>query len=119
MSVVASLSAAQLHEPIMPLARPPLIVLQPDQTIADAHDFIRSHADAASIHYFYVVDDDQKLVGVVPARRLLAAQPDKTVRQIMVATSSRFLSGRPCWWRANTLRRGACWHFRWSTMRAS
>jgi len=84
MSVV-SLSAAQLHEPIMPLARPPLIVLQPDQTIAEAHEFIRSHADAASIHYFYVVDAHEKLVGVVPARRLLAAQPDKTVRQIMVA----------------------------------
>src|SRR6478735_1999990 len=83
MSVVP-LSAAQLHEPIMPLARPPLVVLQPEQTIGAALEFIRGHADAASIHYFYVVENQNQLVGVVPARRLLAAQPDKTVRDIMV-----------------------------------
>jgi len=83
MSVVP-LSAAQLHEPIMPLARPPLVVLQPEQTIGNALEFIRGHADAASIHYFYVVENQNQLVGVVPARRLLAAQPDKTVRDIMV-----------------------------------
>jgi len=83
MSVVP-LSAAQLHEPIMPLARPPLVVLQPEQTIGTALEFIRGHADAASIHYFYVVENQNRLVGVVPARRLLAAQPDKTVRDIMV-----------------------------------
>ena len=47
-------------------------------------DRIRASADAASIHYFYVVDDHEKLVGVVPARRLLAAPPEQTVRDIMV-----------------------------------
>ena len=80
---VAPLSAHQLHEPIMPLARPPLVVLQPEQTIAQALEFIRGHSDAHSIHYFYVVDDQNKLVGVVPARRLLTAAPDKTVSDIM------------------------------------
>lgn len=81
---VAPLSAAQLHEPIMPFARPPLVVLQPQYTIAEALDFIRGHPEAASIHYFYVVDEEHKLIGVVLARRVLAAQPDKTVREIMV-----------------------------------
>lgn len=81
---VAPLSAHQLHEPIMPLARPPLVVLNPDLTIAQALEFIRGHANAHSIHYFYVVERDNRLVGVVPARKLLTAAPDKAVSEIMV-----------------------------------
>ncbi len=59
------------------------MVLQPDQTIAQTLDRIRA-SKATSIHYFYVVDDQENLVGVVPARSLLAAAPDLTVRDIMV-----------------------------------
>lgn len=81
---VALLSAAQLHEPILPLAQPPRVVLKPEQTIAEALDSIRASADAGSIHYFYVVDDQHQLVGVVPARRLLTAAPEMTVREVMV-----------------------------------
>ena len=80
---VAPLSAAQLHEPILPLAKPAHVVLQPDHTIAQTLDRIRASANARSIHYFYVVDDQEQLVGVVPARRLIAAAPDQTVRDIM------------------------------------
>ncbi len=79
----AQLSAAQLHEPILPLAHPPLAVLAPNQTIDEALRAIRASA-ASSIHYFYVVDADQTLVGVVPSRRLLAAEPDERVADIMV-----------------------------------
>lgn len=81
---VAPLSAAQLHEPIMPLARPPKVVLNPDQTIAEALAFIRGEEDAASIHYFYVVGEDELLVGVVPPRKLLMAAPEKRVSEVMV-----------------------------------
>jgi magnesium transporter len=81
---VAPLSAAQLHEPILPLARPPVVVLQPQHTIAETLERIRRSADAAAIHYFYVVDEEHKLVGVVPARRLLTASPEQFVRDIMV-----------------------------------
>ena len=83
MSSVAPLSAAQLHEPIMPLAKPALVVLRPDQTIAQTLERIRASANSRSIHYFYVVDDQEQLVGVVPARRLVAAGPEQTVRDIM------------------------------------
>lgn len=84
MPPVAPFSAAQLHEPILPLAKRPLLVLQPDQTIAAALDSIRRAGSASSIHYFYVVDDEQKLVGVVPTRQLLTAQPEHLVREVMV-----------------------------------
>ena len=80
---VAPLSAAQLHEPIMPLVKPPLVVLHPNQTIAQSLDRIRASANARSNHYFYVVDDHEKLIGVLPARRLVAAPPDQAVRDIM------------------------------------
>ena len=81
---VAPLSAAQLHEPILPLAQPPRVVLRPEQTISQALDSIRASADAGSIHYFYVVDGHTKLIGVVPTRRLLTAAPDTIVGDIMV-----------------------------------
>jgi magnesium transporter len=81
---VAPLSAAQLHEPIMPLVRPPLVVLHPDQTIAQSFERIRASADASSIHYFYVVDDQEVLVGVVPTRLLLTAAPERLVRDVMI-----------------------------------
>ena len=81
---VAPLSAAQLHEPILPLAQPPRIVLRPEQTVSQALDSIRTSTDAGSIHYFYVVDDHTKLIGVVPTRRLLTSAPDNIIRDIMV-----------------------------------
>ncbi len=84
MPSVAPLSAAQLHEPILPLARPPLLVLHPDLTIGEALDRIRRLGDASTINYLYVVDGEEQLVGVVPARRLLTAQPEQLVREVML-----------------------------------
>lgn len=81
---VAPLSAAQLHEPIMPLVRSAIVVLKPEHTITQALDLIRASADAGSIHYFYVVDEHDKLVGVVPTRRLLTAAHQQTIRDVMV-----------------------------------
>jgi magnesium transporter len=81
---VGPLTAAQLHEPIMPLARPPIVVLSPGQTIVQALERIRGNTGVAKIHYFYVVDEDNKLVGVVPARRMLTAAPEQSVSDIMV-----------------------------------
>ena len=84
MSTVAPLSAAHLHEPILPLARPPVLVLHPVLTINEALGRIRASSSAGAIHYFYVVDDANRLVGVVPARKLLAAAPEQTVRELMI-----------------------------------
>jgi magnesium transporter len=84
MPSVAPLSAAQLHEPILPLARKPLLVLQPDMRITEALDRIRRLGDAFAIHYLYVVDSEEKLVGVVPTRRLLTAQHEQLVREVML-----------------------------------
>lgn len=79
------LSSAQLHEPILPLAQPPSVVFRPEWTVTEALDAVRIQASIGTIHYFYVVDGDQRLVGVVPTRRLLAGMPDQTIAELMVS----------------------------------
>ena len=84
MPSVAPLSAAQLHEPILPLARPPKLVLHPVLTVNEALGRIRASANDNEIQYLYVVDEGNRLVGVVPGRNLLAADPERTVREVMI-----------------------------------
>ena len=45
---------------------------------------VRNNLSKSDIHYFYVVDDQQRLVGVVPARHLLAADPAQRVDEVMI-----------------------------------
>jgi magnesium transporter len=58
--------------------------LHVDQTIGDALDAIRKCPPQGRIIYFYVVDDNNHLHGVVPTRRLLLNSPDERVGDIMV-----------------------------------
>jgi magnesium transporter len=78
------LSAANLHEPILPLVRPVPVTLTAGQNIADAIRVVRASISATNIHYFYVVDDDRRLIGVVPARQLLASEPEQRVEDVMI-----------------------------------
>ena len=80
----APLSAAQLHEPILPLARAPMLLLQPDLTITAALERIRRLANPGGIDYLYVVDEENRLVGVAPVRKLLTADPEHKVSDVMV-----------------------------------
>ena len=80
----ALLSAANLHDPILPLARPVPVTLSGAQTIAEAMAVVRNSISKSDIHYFYVVDEQQRLVGVVPARHLLASDPGQRVDEVMI-----------------------------------
>ena len=85
MPSVAPLSAAQLHEPILPFVRPLRVVLSPDLTIAGAIERIRAAAvDRSSINYLYVVGEDDLLVGVMPVRQLVTEPPDRLLREVMI-----------------------------------
>ncbi|HUS94896.1 MAG TPA: magnesium transporter [Patescibacteria group bacterium] len=56
-------------------------------TAAEAIDYLRSleSADATEmVHYLYVVNQEQQLIGVVPIRALLMAQAEATISSIMV-----------------------------------
>jgi magnesium transporter len=53
-------------------------------TVQQALDFIRQQGVGEQIVYFYVVDDRDRLIGVLPTRRLLTAALDRRLADIMV-----------------------------------
>ena len=81
---VARLTSTNLHDPVLPLVRPVPVVLRQSQSIADAHAAVRAAAAARHVPYFYVLDAEERLAGVVQAGHLLAAQLDERVERIMV-----------------------------------
>jgi magnesium transporter len=81
---VAKLTSTNLHDPVLPLVRPVPVALKQRQTIAEAHAAVRSVPAARHVPYFYVLDEEERLAGVVKAGDLLVAQLDERVEQVMV-----------------------------------
>jgi magnesium transporter len=73
-----------LNEPVGKLAGMDFTALAQDLTVAGALAQIRERGAAQQIIYFYVVDAAQRLVGVLPTRRLLLAAPDARLADIMI-----------------------------------
>lgn len=73
-----------LNEPVAQHARQDFTTLNPDWTVTEALDHMRRFPPPGRIIYFYVVDEQRRLLGVVPTRRLLLAQPEKLVRDVMI-----------------------------------
>lgn len=62
------------------------IALKESTTAGGAIQALRQAADENMIFYAYVVDEFKVLKGVLPLRRLLVANPDKQIRDIMNTT---------------------------------
>ena len=58
--------------------------LRADQTVGEALDWLRAHPPPARVIYFYVVDAEDRLQGVVPTRHLVLNPPDRPLAEIMV-----------------------------------
>jgi magnesium transporter len=70
------------------LMNPRFARLRPDLTIDQALTYLRQQVgQVETIHYGYVLDDQQKLLGVVSLKDLVAADPEKTVRDVMTTRS--------------------------------
>jgi magnesium transporter len=54
-------------------------------TIGQALDWLRAHPPEGRIVYFYVVDGNGRLRGVVPTRRLVLGAPEQPIADIMIA----------------------------------
>ena len=65
-------------------ARKDFPLLDADTTIAEALERIRREGVGERVIYFFAVDADKKLVGVLPTRRLLTAAPETRLRDVMV-----------------------------------
>jgi magnesium transporter len=73
-----------LDHPITRYMRFDFCRLQAGQTVAEALTDLRIQQPEGRIVYFYVMDDEDRLVGVVPTRRLLLSQPETKIEAIMV-----------------------------------
>jgi magnesium transporter len=61
------------------------VALDRKMTAQEAIDAVRSLGDDnEALLYLYVVDEDRALCGVVPIRRLVAAQPERPVADLMI-----------------------------------
>jgi magnesium transporter len=70
--------------PVVQHARKDFPLLDADMTVAEALDRIRREGIGERVIYFFAVDAEQRLVGVLPTRRLLTAALESPLREIMV-----------------------------------
>lgn len=75
-----------LNAPILSVARKDFATLREDIRVEEALALIRGRGETLGekIVYFYVVDRDDRLVGVLPTRRLLTSSPQTELRDVMV-----------------------------------
>jgi magnesium transporter len=66
-----------------------LMALPPTTTAQGAIDKIRERGELETFFYLYVVDEANKLIGVVPIRNLVIAPPDRTLSEMMIAEPIR------------------------------
>src|SRR4051812_32327696 len=72
-----------LDELALSHANPVFAELRRDQTATQALESIRAQPLDSAILYFYVVDDERRLQGVVPTRRLLTCDPQAPIWSVM------------------------------------
>jgi magnesium transporter len=67
------------------LMNPRYARLRPEMTVDEAIGYLRRQArtNLEIISYLYVIDDQQRLLGVVSFRELFASPPERTVREVM------------------------------------
>jgi len=75
---------AGLNEPVKNHLRRDFVQLQADQTVGEALASIRQMQPEGRIIYFYVLDCDGRLQGVLPTRRLLLSPLDAKLADIIV-----------------------------------
>ena len=76
--------SAHFNDPVLLHARKDLPLLRASMRAADALETIRREGLGERIIYFYVIDENERLVGVLPTRRLLTSPLDATLGTIMV-----------------------------------
>ena len=74
-----------LNQPVTKFASTDFTALPREFTVAEALAQIRERGVGEKIIYFYVVEADGRLAGVVPTRRLLTARLEQPLAEIMIA----------------------------------
>ncbi|MFZ0915419.1 MAG: magnesium transporter [Candidatus Udaeobacter sp.] len=72
------------NAPVADHARKDFPLLDADMAVGEALERIRREGVGERVVYFYAVDEQKRLVGVVPTRRLLTAPLETPLRRVMV-----------------------------------
>ncbi|MEZ0229288.1 MAG: magnesium transporter [Planctomycetota bacterium] len=83
--MATTLGPHDLLDPIRAHVSLDFTTVRSDLTVGDALESLRRGKLAEKIVYFYVTDAADRLVGVLPTRRLLMSAPDVPIAKIMVA----------------------------------
>ena len=74
-----------LDQPVITLARKDVVTLPEDYTVQQSLDTIRRSGIGEKIVYFYLVDTDDRLTGVLPTRRLLTAPLETRLSDLKIS----------------------------------
>jgi magnesium transporter len=74
-----------LNDPVLRHAKKDFVAVYAHKTVQEALDSIRTSTGGGSYVYFYVVDNDHRVVGVIQTRRLLTSPLDCLVDSIMTS----------------------------------
>ena len=77
-------SIPDFDAPVVKHARKDFPLLDADMTVGEALERIRREGVGERVIYFYAVDQEKRLVGVVPTRRLLTSPLETALREVMV-----------------------------------
>src|SRR5947199_9964348 len=77
-------SPQHLDQPVSGFIRKDFAQLRESMTAREALDAVREKGVGEKIVYFYVVDENERLAGVLPTRRLLTAPVDQPLEQVMI-----------------------------------
>lgn len=72
------------NQPVMEHARKDFTALDKNLSVDETLKKIREEGLGERIVYFYVVDENKKLVGVLPTRRLLTGRGEQKIEELMV-----------------------------------
>ncbi|MCB1110689.1 MAG: magnesium transporter [Chlamydiia bacterium] len=72
-----------LNKPLRDFIAPVRTTIHVEHTVEEALRYLRDKHITDEIIYIYVVDEERKLIGVVPTRRLLLTELDVPIRDIM------------------------------------
>ena len=78
------MSQEHLQQPVSMVTRKDVATLREDFTVQQALEAIRQRGVGEKIIYFYVVDADDRLSGVLPTRRLLTAPLEHRLSDVMI-----------------------------------
>ncbi|PWU12858.1 MAG: magnesium transporter MgtE [Verrucomicrobia bacterium] len=74
-----------LQQSVSAVARKDAATLRDGYTVQQALEVVRQRGIGEKIVYFYVVDAAERLVGVLPTRRLLTAALDQRISEVMIS----------------------------------